>query len=123
MTGGSVLIIDDEEIVRSTAANAIRRIGYAAVAASNGAEGIEVFRTLRDRIAVVLLDMTMPGLSGEETLEGLRTIRPGVPIVVSTGYSEAEAQRRFALYKVSGFLYKPYTLKTIAEKVRAATAG
>jgi PAS domain S-box-containing protein len=119
----TVLIIDDEEIVRSTAANAIRRIGYAAVAASNGAEGIEVFRTLRDRIAVVLLDMTMPGLSGEETLEGLRTIRPGVPIVVSTGYSEAEAQRRFALYKVSGFLYKPYTLKTIAEKVRAATAG
>jgi len=119
----TVLVIDDEEIVRSTASQALRHLGYAVVTASDGAEGIEVFRALQDRIAVVLLDMTMPGMSGEDTLRELQAIRPDVPVVLSSGFEEAEAMRRFRRHRLAGFLQKPYSVKALAACVRAAAEG
>ncbi len=120
---GTVLVIDDEEIVRSTANNALRRLGYTVVTASDGTEGIEVFRALRDRVVVVLLDMTMPGISGEETLHELRKIKPDVAVVLSSGFGETEALRRFGSHHLAGFLQKPYSMKALASRVRAAAGG
>jgi len=69
---------------------------------------------------VVILDISMPGMSGEETLSALRKIRPGVKVFLSSGYSEAEAMTMFRSERVAGFVQKPYTSAALADKVRRA---
>jgi PAS domain S-box-containing protein len=118
---GTVLVIDDEGI-SSTANQALPKLGYAVVAADSS-EGIKILRGLKERITVVLLNMTMPGTSGEQTLEELQRIRPGVPVILSSGFGEAEARRRFGRLQPAGFLQKPYSLKMLAERVHEAAAA
>jgi CheY-like chemotaxis protein len=116
---GTVLVVDDEQIVREMAKRALERHGYTVLVADSGAAAIDVFRRHPGEIAVVLLDLSMPGMSGEETLPELRKIRPKFEVVVSSGYSESEAMTLFHGQRVSGFVQKPYTSKGIAEKVKA----
>jgi DNA-binding NarL/FixJ family response regulator len=66
--------------------------------------------------------MTMPGMTGEETLAALRRVQPDVRVVLASGYSELEAGRRFASAIIDGFVQKPYTLETLAERMRVASA-
>jgi len=117
---GTILLVDDEDIVRRTAKAVLERYGYTVIEAANGLEGVTLFEGMQDEISLVLLDLTMPVLNGEEVLERLRTIRPDVIVVLSSGYDEAEANRRFEGKGISGFLKKPYTSPTLAEKVKAA---
>lgn len=116
---GVILVIDDEEIVRTTAQSALERLGFRVLSAENGLRGIELFESAADEISLVLLDMTMPLMSGEETLRRLRAIRHDVPVIVSSGFSEMEASRRFEGQVLGGFLQKPYTAGYLAEKVRS----
>lgn len=118
--GGTVLVIDDEEVVRRTAENGLRRYGYEVLTAGDGAEGVELFRARAAEISAVLLDMTMPVMSGEEALALIKQIRPDVPVVASSGYSETEAARRFAPALLAGFVQKPYTAAALAGSIRAA---
>lgn len=116
---GTILVIDDEEIVRRTAKATLERFGYDVVVAEDGQQGLDTFRRLADRVDVVLLDMTMPVLSGEETFRELRMIRPDVKVILSSGYNEVEAIRRFTGKGLAGFLQKPYTAARLAEAVRS----
>jgi PAS domain S-box-containing protein len=117
--GGLVLVIDDESIVRRVAASGLKKYGYAVVTAENGREGVERFRALHAELKLVILDMTMPVMSGEEALDLIRGINPGVPVILSSGHSETEAVRRFAGKGLAGFLQKPYTAAGLAEKVQS----
>jgi two-component system cell cycle sensor histidine kinase/response regulator CckA len=117
---GTVLVVDDEEVVRRTAKAALERYGYTVLLAENGQVGVDVFRHLSDRITLVLLDMTMPVLGGEETLTHLRRIRPDVKVLLSSGYSEVEAVRRFSGKGLAGFIQKPYTAADLAASVQQA---
>ena len=119
---GTVLVVDDEEIVRRTAQSALERLGYRVVPATSGREAVDLFAGTAGVVSLVILDMTMPGLSGEETLARLRAIRPDIPVLLSSGFSEMEAIERFGHHRLAGFLQKPYTVATLAEKVRAAAA-
>jgi PAS domain S-box-containing protein len=113
-----VLVIDDESVVRRTAKAMLERYGYTVVLAENGQEGVDLFRVLADKVAVVLLDMTMPVRSGEETFRELKLIRPEVRVILSSGYNEVEAIRRFTGKGLAGFLQKPYSAAALGEKVR-----
>jgi signal transduction histidine kinase/CheY-like chemotaxis protein len=115
---GMVLVIDDEEIVRRTAKAALERFGYMVLLAANGREGVEIFRAIAERVSAVLLDMTMPVMSGEETFERLRAIRADATVILSSGHSEAEAVRRFAGKGLAGFVQKPYTSIELARAIR-----
>jgi len=119
---GLVLLIDDEDTVRITAAAALRRYGYSVVAAQNGAEGIALFRARAPEFAAILLDLTMPVLDGASALRLIREIRPDVPVVLSSGYSGLEVSRRFAPREIAGFLQKPYTGDALARALRRALA-
>ena len=79
---------------------------------------LAVYEQQRSKIVLVLLDMTMPVMSGEETLQALLAIRRDVPVVATSGYNEMEALRRFG-EGLSGFIQKPYTPRSLAEKIRA----
>ncbi|MGE5569868.1 MAG: GAF domain-containing protein [Rhodospirillales bacterium] len=120
---GTLLIVDDEDIVLKTGKVALERYGYRVLAASNGLEALEIFREASAEISLVLLDMTMPVMSGEETLAELTRIRPDVRVIVSSGYNELEAVRRFRGAAVAGFIQKPYTAAQLAGKVKAVLEG
>ena len=69
---------------------------------------------------LVILDMAMPGMGGEETFGRLKAIRPEVPVLVSSGFDKLEAARRLQSGGIAGFLHKPYTVAQLAEKVKTA---
>ena len=118
---GTVLVVDDEEAVRNTARFALEEQGFEVLAADNGPAALEIFARSFAQISVVLLDMSMPGMSGREVLIEMRRVCPEIAVIVSSGYSEADALEHFAGQKVSGFLEKPYTLRRLLAKVSAAT--
>ena len=115
---GAVLVVDDEEVVRDLARRVLERQGYTVLLADNGPAAIDVFKRHPGAIALVVLDLNMPHMSGEETLQELRRIRPEVKVVVSSGYTEAETMTMFKGQRVAGFIQKPYTMTGLAEKVK-----
>ena len=117
--GGVILVVDDEEIVREMAKRALERQGYTVLLADSGAAAINIFKKDPADISLVVLDLNMPHMSGEEALPELRKIRPKVKFLVSSGYSEAEVMSQFKGQRVAGFVQKPYASKGIVEKVQA----
>jgi PAS domain S-box-containing protein len=115
---GTVLVVDDEEIVRQTARHTLERYGYNTVTAEDGSRAIDLYKTQPDGIVLVLLDLTMPGVSGEEALRQLQSINSKVRVLLSSGYNEVEAVQRFAGKGLAGFIQKPYTAAALAEKVK-----
>jgi signal transduction histidine kinase len=115
----TVLIVDDEALVRRAAQQALERYGYAVRTASGGREALDIL-TEDASIEVVVLDLTMPVMNGAETLARIRTLRPQLPVVLSSGYNEVDATRRFASEASAVFLQKPYTAARLSEKVKAA---
>ncbi len=113
---GTVLVVDDEEVVRQTARHTLERYGYQTVCAGNGAAAMEVYRRRPAEIALVLLDLTMPVMNGEEALRQMQLIDPRVRLLLSSGYNEVEAVQRFAGKGLAGFIQKPYTAAALAEK-------
>jgi two-component system cell cycle sensor histidine kinase/response regulator CckA len=114
-----ILVIDDEDIVRRTAKSMLERNGYTVVVAENGEEGVELFNVLAEKVSAVLLDMTMPVMNGEEAFSRLRSIRADVKVILSSGYNEVEAIRRFTGKGLAGFIQKPYTSVALAEKIKS----
>ena len=115
---GTLLLVDDEPSVRDTATKLLSRLGYQVLCAADGAQAIALFRSQAPRLAGIVLDLTMPQLDGVQTLAELRRIRPDIPVVVSSGYSEQDVMSRFDGMKLNGFIPKPYTL----DGLRAALA-
>ena len=117
-SGLVALVIDDEPTVRSLAQGVLSRAGIKVMTAENGAVGIDLFREHNPIISVVILDLQMPVMGGEEALKRLREINPRIPVILSSGFDESEAQRRFSSLSPARFLQKPYT----AERLAAAVA-
>jgi PAS domain S-box-containing protein len=123
LTGtGTVLIVDDEEIVRTTARHTLLRYGYQSVSAQDGEAALKAYRDFQGKVALVLLDLTMPVMSGEETLRQLQLMDPHVKVLLTSGYNEVEAVQRFAGKGLAGFIQKPYTAAALAGKVKEALA-
>jgi PAS domain S-box-containing protein len=117
---GTVLVIDDEEVVRNSARNILETFGYRVVLAEDGQQGVRTFEARADEIDVVLLDLLMPSLGGEATYRRLRVLRPDVRVVLTSGHSDTEAQAHFAGEPLAGFIKKPYTATELAVQVRRA---
>ncbi len=115
---GTVLVVDDEAMVCKVAKMMLERMGFAVLTACNGQEGLEVFRRHADEVVAVLLDMTMPRMSGSETFREMRRIRPDVKVVVSSGYSEQDAASQFAGALPTAFLHKPFDMEVMAARFR-----
>jgi FixJ family two-component response regulator len=100
------------------ARQALERYGYTVLLGEDGKSGIEVFSRDADRIACVVLDLTIPVMSGEETLGRIRAVRPRVPVILSSGFNEVEAVRRFRGKGLAGFLQKPYQATILVKRVK-----
>jgi PAS domain S-box-containing protein len=119
---GTILVVDDEEDVRFVARKALEKTGFTVIMAEDGRAAVEMFRTHADEIRAVLLDMTMPNMSGEEVFRAIRTIRPEVRVILSSGYNEQDTISQFQGKGLAGFIPKPYQPMKLIEKVREVLA-
>ena len=116
--GGTILVVDDEEVVRQLTTKILKRQGFAVLTAVDGREAVEVFREHADKVTCILLDLTMPRMGGEQCFEELRRISSDVKVILSSGYSEQEVAERFSGKGLAGFIQKPYWSSVLLAKLK-----
>ena len=114
----TVLLVDDENTITEVIEKALTMMGYKVFLASDGEKALEVYRKNQDAIAVVILDMIMPGISGGKTYDLLKEINPGVKVLLSSGYSEDGEAARIMSRGCDGFIQKPFGIKELSQKIR-----
>ena len=120
-TDAAILIVDDDSTIRKALADVLSITTAVIYTAANGQEGIEIFQQQR-HISLVLLDMNMPVLNGEQTYEKLQEIAPEVKVIISSSLSQAEARLRFNQRELLTYLQKPYDINTLLHTVHTKLA-
>jgi two-component system cell cycle sensor histidine kinase/response regulator CckA len=117
--GSTVLVAEDEPMVRKTLALVLRRSAFSVLEAADGIEAVELFRQHRDEICCVVCDLTMPRMNGWEVLTALRQLVPGIAVIMASGYSEAQAQAMADDHpeRPQAFLHKPYEAKVLINTI------
>jgi signal transduction histidine kinase/CheY-like chemotaxis protein len=114
---GSILVIDDEEAIRSTTKELLKISGFKVITAENGKAAINKFEQTNNEIDVVLLDMVMPDMNGNECFDKLKKINPDVPIIIISGYSSIENRKQLKNKGVQHFISKPFEIGELSEKI------
>ena len=114
-----VMIVDDEDFVTFLAQRVLADAGYRVITAKDGFQAIEIFRKLKDEIALIILDFTMPVMDGADVFNELLQIDPQVPVVLSSGFAEQDRLRAMLSRGLRGFMPKPYTQEKILTQIRA----
>ncbi len=114
---GTVLVVDDEKQVQTMVKHILEHFGFRVLTADDGQEGVKVFREHVSEIAVVLLDLAMPGLDGEAALEEILRLNPDARVVMMSGWGEAEIIERCSGKALAGVLQKPFNMKQLADKL------
>ncbi len=115
---GEALVVDDEPSVLEFAGRAMERLGFRTTTARDGLEAVELFSQAPHRFDLVLLDLTMPRMDGREALRELRHLRPGIPVILSSGYSDQECLQDLPSEKDLLFLPKPYLLRDLERVIQ-----
>lgn len=117
---GSILVIDDDMAVCNVVNRVLQRFGFSVMSAYSGREGVDIYENHRDEISVILLDMTMPGLSGVETFELLREKGVDIPVILTSGLSETDISEQMQGSEIVHFLKKPYKPKKLVNVISKA---
>ena len=116
---GRILVVDDELVIRELLTYMLDQLGYEATVASDGAEGLELFRQAHEEgspYAAAILDLTIPGgMGGKEAAQKLREVDPTIKAIVSSGYSNDPIMNSFEKYGFAGVVKKPYTLQDLSQ--------
>jgi signal transduction histidine kinase/ActR/RegA family two-component response regulator len=120
---GLVLLVDDEPTVREIVAEALEVMGFKVAEASNGQAGMEAFEARQDEFVAVILDLTMPVMGGEEAFRRIQQLRPGIPTILMSGYSEQEAMNILNRPGLAGFLQKPFKLLDLSRQLQRVLAS
>ncbi len=114
---GTILVIDDDEVVRSLAKDMLETAGYTVILAKEGEEGIDLLKKHRDAVDLVILDMVMPGISGKVVFPRLREIKSDIKVLFSSGFRHDKRVEEVIKEGAQGFIEKPYTLQKLLEVV------
>jgi PAS domain S-box-containing protein len=114
----TILLIDDEEVIIDVNREILEALGYRVWTVRTGQEAIALYKSRKDDIDLVILDMIMPGMSGGDTFDRLKAIHPGVKVILSTGYSLTGQAREIMARGCRGFIQKPYKIETLSQKIR-----
>jgi len=120
---GSILLVDDEDHIIDVGQEMLKSIGYHVLIAQSGREALDVYRKQKDKIDLIILDMIMPDMGGEETYDRLKNIDEGVTVLLSSGYSINGEAKKILSRGCNGFIQKPYTLQELSIKVRQTLEG
>ncbi|HUW62651.1 MAG TPA: response regulator, partial [Candidatus Bathyarchaeia archaeon] len=115
---GLVLLVDDEETVRTVGRQMLERAGFDVLLAEDGCQALDIFGQRPNDITCVLLDLTMPNMDGEETFRELRQVKNDIRVILSSGYNEQEAVNRFTHSGLAGFIQKPYQYTSLIQKLQ-----
>jgi nitrogen-specific signal transduction histidine kinase/CheY-like chemotaxis protein len=114
----TILLVDDEVMILEVGTELLKGLGYQVVTAGSGHEAARMFEADGDSIDLVILDMIMPGISGSETFDRIRQVRPDAKIILSSGYSLDGHAADILNRGCSGFIQKPFDLVTLSRKIR-----
>jgi len=114
---GRVLIVDDEQSIRCMACKMLSRMGFDAQVADGGEQALAYLKDQGRSVSLVLLDLTMPGMSGLEVLKAIRRDWPGIRVILSTGYGEKVLEDRFADCRPDGFVPKPFRYQQLLDTI------
>ena len=115
--GKTVLVVDDEDMIREMASDMLNLLGFKVHLASSGVEGLDKYKQHKDQIDVVLLDLLMPEMNGTVCFENLKEVNPEVKVIIATGIGEFEKKKELEEKGIKGYLGKPYRLENIAQKL------
>jgi signal transduction histidine kinase/ActR/RegA family two-component response regulator len=118
--GGSetILLVDDEEMIRDLGSRILTKAGYKVITASNGKEALDTYQQRSDEIALVLLDLMMPEMGGKQCLEGLLSMNPSVKVIIASGYAAGGPTKERLDAGAKGFVNKPYDMRQMLEVLR-----
>lgn len=119
---GRILVIDDEAAILRIARGMLEQCGYNVITATNGKDGVMAYDEKADDISAVILDLSMPGISGHEVLRQLREINPSVKVLIASGLAEDEEIRHLASGGSAGFIQKPYTAVELSSRLKKLLA-
>jgi PAS domain S-box-containing protein len=114
----TVLLVEDDEVVRELVGNMLQNLGYTVLTAANGEEAVAVCKTHEGVIHLALTDVVMPVMGGPDATERMLAIRPGIKLLFMSGYTDHAALRRGVLKEGTPFLQKPFTSDSLARKIR-----
>jgi PAS domain S-box-containing protein len=114
----TVLLVDDEEMIIDVGTQILKKLGYEVLTARHGKEAIEVYQQNRQKVAMVILDLIMPHMGGEETFDRLKEINPQVKVLLSSGYSLDRQTAKILERGCDGFIQKPFRMKDLSRKLR-----
>jgi len=115
---GTVLIVDDDAGVRRFTRKTVEGMGFDTLVASNGRDGVEIFRKHAGKITCVLLDLTMPRMDGDLAFLAMQEIRNEVPVILLSGFNESELSRRFGDFGLAGFISKPFKIEKLKRVIQ-----
>jgi len=116
----TVLVVEDEEMLRIAVCKMLRKKDFTVIEAGDGNAALETMRERAAEIGVILLDMTLPGISGKQLFEELRAIRPDVRVILTTAYSKEMAANALGSLQAWGFIRKPYHIADLVAMLRSA---
>ena len=112
---GLILVVDDEPSVRRLIRMMLEKIGYKVITAADGNEAVRLYHAHSDALALIVLDLTMPGMGGVDTFQALQRAGCEIPVVLASGYSEAQLRTQHGEKGFAGFLHKPFQKQTLSE--------
>ncbi|HSO71066.1 MAG TPA: response regulator, partial [Thermodesulfobacteriota bacterium] len=120
LVGGeeTILLVDDEDMIREVASEMLQRLGYSILAARSGEEAVRQLDAHQEKIDIVILDLVMPGMGGGETFNRLRAIRSDIRVLLSSGYSVSGEATKIINRGCEGFIQKPFDINKLSQKIR-----
>ena len=120
---GKTLLVDDETVILEITHAALGALGFEVVTAGDGLEALQIFKKSPYDFDLVLMDVTMPRMDGMEAFDAMRRVRPDVPVILTSGYSDLESLQGPLGQGLAGFLQKPYQIKDLRKAIRACLQG
>ena len=120
--GGTVLVVDDEQMILDFCGACVEEAGFRVLTASNGQDAVALFGAHAAEIRLVILDLSMPQMDGVATFGELQRIRPDVPVIISSGYGEQNVAERFGAVGPAAFLQKPFSVQTLLKTISSLTS-
>jgi PAS domain S-box-containing protein len=117
MGSGTILLVDDEEMILEVGKGMLETLGYSVLASGGGREAVEIYRRDHSGIDLVVLDLVMPDMGGRETYEQMRSINPGVRVLLSSGFSLDSLAKEMLTYGCDGFIQKPFFIQEFSQEV------
>jgi two-component system cell cycle sensor histidine kinase/response regulator CckA len=115
--GGTILLVDDEDMVLEVGARVLEKLHYTVLKAENGRDAVALFARHSDEVVLVILDMNMPGMSGGVVFEKLRKLKPDVKVLLTSGYGLDDQAQELLAAGGCGFVQKPFSITALTQKL------